>query len=187
MSLWFKRPWKRYQIWVETENQSCSFRWLNYCCVLRKAFGFFNKMPCSEFQLWFSGLRTQLVSMRMWVWSLALMRGLRIWHCLKPQHSSQMRLRSGAAVAVVETGSSDSTPSLGTSMWHRCGPEKTPPKRKKKKPSSLLPFQGGGFMDSCASWAGEVGSWAQGWGQDKESPTCTPKGLKLSWGMRQRI
>ena len=34
-----------------------------------------------EFPLWLRGLRTQLVSTRMRVWSLALLNGLRIWHC----------------------------------------------------------------------------------------------------------
>ena len=33
-----------------------------------------------EFPLWLSGLRTQLVSMRLWVPSLASLSGLRIWH-----------------------------------------------------------------------------------------------------------
>ena len=44
----------------------------------------------------------------------------------------QLQLRSGVAVAVVETGSCSSnwTPSLGTSMGCRCSPKK---KRKKKK------------------------------------------------------
>ena len=36
-----------------------------------------------EFPLWLSGLRTQLVSTRMQVWSLALLSGLRIQCCLK--------------------------------------------------------------------------------------------------------
>ena len=35
--------------------------------------------------LWLSRLRTRLVSMRMWVQSLALLSGLRIQHCLKLQ------------------------------------------------------------------------------------------------------
>ena len=37
-----------------------------------------------------------------------------------------MQLRSGVAVAVVYTGScsSDWTPSLGISIWCRCGPRK---------------------------------------------------------------
>ena len=75
-----------------------------------------------------SRLRTQLVSMRMWIWSLALLGWLRIqWY-----HNLwwKMRLGSGIAVAVVQTGScsSDRTPSLGTSISCRCGP-----KRKKKK------------------------------------------------------
>ena len=34
-----------------------------------------------RFSLWLSGLRTQPVSMRMWVWSLALLSALGIWHC----------------------------------------------------------------------------------------------------------
>ena len=37
------------------------------------------KRPRLEFQLWLSGLRTQLVSLRIWVWPLAL----RIRHCCK--------------------------------------------------------------------------------------------------------
>ena len=40
------------------------------------------------------------------------------------------------AVAVVQASScsSDSTPSLGTSMCHRCGPEKTKKKKKSGGP-----------------------------------------------------
>ena len=38
--------------------------------------------------LWLRGLRTHLVSMRMWVQSLALFGGLRIWH----GHKLQSRL-----------------------------------------------------------------------------------------------
>ena len=41
------------------------------------------------------GLRTRLVSMRMWVRSLALPTGLRIPSCRKPQCRVQMRLGSG--------------------------------------------------------------------------------------------
>ena len=39
-----------------------------------------------EFPLWVSGLRTWLVSMSMWVQSLASLSGLRIPHCHKIQH-----------------------------------------------------------------------------------------------------
>ena len=45
--------------------------------------------------------RTQLGSMRMWVWSLALLIGLRIWRCHELWCRSQMRLGSCVAVAVV--------------------------------------------------------------------------------------
>ena len=64
------------------------------------------------------------------VWSLPSLSGLRIWSCHELWCRSQMRLRSCVTVAVVWAGScsSDLTPSLGTSICHRCGPEK-----KKKK------------------------------------------------------
>ena len=63
--------------------------------------------------MWLSGLRTQLLSMRMQIRSLASLSGLRI------QHSD------GVAVAVAQAGScsSDSTPSLGTSISQRCYPK----------------------------------------------------------------
>ena len=46
-----------------------------------------------------------------------------------------MGLGSGVAAAVVQAGgcSSNSTPSLGTSLCQGCGPKKTGEKKKKKK------------------------------------------------------
>ena len=58
--------------------------------------------------------------MRMWVRSLALLSGLRIWGCHERWCRSQTQLRSGMAGSC----SSDSTPSLGTSMCHGCDPKK---------------------------------------------------------------
>ena len=69
----------------------------------------------------------RLVSMRIGVRSLALIIGLGIWHCRELWCRSQMRqLRSSVAVAVASASScsSDSTPSLGTSMCRGCGPRK---------------------------------------------------------------
>ena len=106
-----------------------------------------------EFPLCLSRLRTQLVSMRMWVRSLASLSGVRIWCCHKLQGRSRMRLRSPAAiaVAVVQAGgcSSDWTPSPGTPICPKCSSKKK--KRKKRKfsrhsPSPVLPkkiFYGG--------------------------------------------
>ena len=54
-----------------------------------------------EFPLWLSRLGTLWVSMRTWVWSPALLSGLRIWHCYELWHRSQMRLGSTISVAVV--------------------------------------------------------------------------------------
>ena len=89
-----------------------------------------------EFLLWFRGLRTQLVSMRIRVPSLALISGLRMWHCHKLCCRSQMmRLRAGVTMNVVQASccSSPSTPSLGTFIWCGCSPTKQKKKKKKKK------------------------------------------------------
>ena len=74
-------------------------------------------------------LQSWLVSMRMQVWDLALLSGLRIRHCLK------LQLRSCVAVAVAQADScsSDSTLSLEISICRGCGPKKA--KKKKKKSS----------------------------------------------------
>ena len=75
--------------------------------------------------------------MKMQVQSLALLSGLRIWHCCKLWCRSKMWLRSQNAVAVslASNCSSNSTPSLWPSMCCRCGPKE---KKKKKKKKSLL-------------------------------------------------
>ena len=83
--------------------------------------------------------RTRLVSMRTWVRSMVSFSGLRILHCHELQCRLQKRLRSYVAVAVVQGGSysSDSTPSLGTSICsYVCGPKKT-----KKRKVNLLPLK----------------------------------------------
>ena len=62
--------------------------------------------------------QTRPASMRTQVRSLAPLSGLRIWCCRELWCRSQMWLGSGIAVALVQAGgcSSNSTPSLGTSM-----------------------------------------------------------------------
>ena len=67
--------------------------------------------------MWLSRLRTQLVSVRMWVPSLASLSRLRIRHC----RELWCRLRALVAVAVAGSCSSDSAPSLGTSICQGCG------------------------------------------------------------------
>ena len=64
--------------------------------------------------------------MRMWVRSLVLLSELRIRRCCELWCRSQLWLRSHVAVA--GSCSSDSNPSLGTSICRRCGH-----KKKKKK------------------------------------------------------
>ena len=61
------------------------------------------------------------------------------------QCRSQMRLRSHVAVAVAQAGgySSDSTPSLGTSICCRSNPrkgKKTPPLKKNTDKEVIVPF-----------------------------------------------
>ena len=81
--------------------------------------------------------RIWLACIRMRVQSLALLSGFRIWHCREQWCRSHMRFWSWVAVAVVEAGSysSDSTPSLGTSICHRWGPKKTINKQTNKNNS----------------------------------------------------
>ena len=52
------------------------------------------------------------------VQSLDLLNGLRIWHCHELRCSLQMQLRSQFAEALAGSYSSDSTPTLGTSICH---------------------------------------------------------------------
>lgn len=61
--------------------------------------------------------------------------GLRIWHCRELWCRSQTQLGPGIAVAVVKVGSysSNLTPSLGTSICHRCGLKKQTNKKKERK------------------------------------------------------
>ena len=73
--------------------------------------------------------------MRMWVGSLALLSGLRTRHCHKLWYRLQVQLGSRVAVAVVYASScsSNSTPSLGTSICRGYGPEMKKKKKKEKK------------------------------------------------------
>ena len=68
----------------------------------------------------------------------ASLSGLRIQCCHELWCRSQTWLRSSIAVAVVQAGgySSDSTPSLGTSIYHRSGPRKG--KKTKEKEYMLI-------------------------------------------------
>ena len=102
------------------------------------------KSRMGELLLWLSGLQTRLVSMRMWVWFLALFSGLRIQHCQELWCRSQTWLRSAIAVAVAVAGicSSDSTPSLGISICRKYSTEKKRKKEKKKKKSRMGGWEG---------------------------------------------
>ena len=71
--------------------------------------------------------RIGLASVRTQVQSLALLNGLRIWRGHELWCRMQTWLGSRVDVAVVKASSYNSnlTPSLGTSICHRCGPKKT--------------------------------------------------------------
>ena len=77
-----------------------------------------------EFPLCPRALQTRLVSMRMWVWSLASLSGLRIQSCCELWCRSQMQLGSLVAVAMVQASNctSDLTPSLGISVLTQVQP-----------------------------------------------------------------
>ena len=67
-------------------------------------------------------LQTELVSMRLWVRSLALLSGLKIQHCRELWYRPQTRLGSHIVVTVAEASSCSSNliPSLGTFICCRC-------------------------------------------------------------------
>jgi len=69
---------------------------------------------------------------RLWVWSLALLSGLRIQHCHEPWCRSKMWLGSRIAVTVAEASScgSDSTPGPENSICCRWGPKKAKQQQK---------------------------------------------------------
>ena len=66
----------------------------------------------------------QLGTVRLQVPSLASLSGLRIRRHRELWCRSQTRLKSGVAVVYTNRCSSDSTPSLGTSICRKCGPKK---------------------------------------------------------------
>ena len=69
--------------------------------------------------------RARLASMKTRVRSLASLSKLRIPHCHELWCRSQTRLGSGIAGTVVQASSysSNSTPSLGTCIYRKCGPK----------------------------------------------------------------
>ena len=81
----------------------------------------------------------QLVSMRLWVQFLASLIGSGIQRYCELRCRAQMQLGSrvvvAMAVAWASSCSSYSTPSLGTSICHGCGPRK---KKKEKDTKSIL-------------------------------------------------
>ena len=117
-----------------------------------------------------------LATMSMWVWSLASLSGLSIRPCHGLQCRSQRRLGSSVSVAVVLACrcSSNSTPSLGTSICHRWGP-----KKQKKKVFFLfhcfLAYSSWGFgeTDYRMSSRGKVRWWlGWSWAHNIPKPNC---------------
>ena len=67
----------------------------NHCCTcLCKSKSLVWGVPVMAQQKWI-----WLGTLRLWVWSLALLSGLRIWHCHELWYRSQTWLASGVAVA----------------------------------------------------------------------------------------
>ena len=104
---------------------------------------------------------------------LALLSGLRIWHCRELWHRLQSRFRFYVAVALVQAGScsSNSIPGLRTSICCRCGPERQKKKKKKNKLESV-----------CASpWGLREAAW------EKSEPHSPPAGGGAARGTRPAL
>ena len=82
---------RAFQTWL-----SAQVVWLLKASVMLEAEGVGGK----QFSLWLSRLRTRLVSVRTQGLPLASLPGLRTQCCREWQRRSQMRFRSGTAVAV---------------------------------------------------------------------------------------
>ena len=80
----------------------------------------------------------RLVSVRIWIQSLASLSGLRSWGCHKLWCKSQTWLGSRIAVAVVSASSCSYslTPSLGASICRGCSPVKQTINKERKKERS---------------------------------------------------
>ena len=109
------------------------------------------KCVCWEFPSWLSGLKNWLVSIRIWVQSLAFLNGLRIQPCCELWCRSQTQFGFLIAVAVAKAGScsSDLIPSLGTSICCGYGPKKseTWPKKMHAKCFVRMLWWGGGCTE----------------------------------------
>ena len=79
--------------------------------------------------------------MRLRVWSLVSLSGLRIWHCHGLWCRLQIWLQSCVVVAVAQASSfsSDWTPSLGNSMCRGCSTKKQKTEKQQKKKLGCLP------------------------------------------------
>ena len=106
-------PSSQRQSWVlnllshNNRNSYFDFLWYLHQFVARfksKLLGFLKKLVVMEFPLWCSGYWIRLGIMRLWVWSLASLNGLRIRHCHELWCRSQTQLGSQVAVAVVQAG-----------------------------------------------------------------------------------
>ena len=99
------------------------------------------KRQFKEFPVMAQRKQTWLASMRTQVWSLALLSGLRIWHCCELWYRSQTQLGSDLALLWLwcrPAVRADLTPSLETSICCECSPKKTKKRKKKKSLSSTL-------------------------------------------------
>ena len=78
--------------------------------------------------------RIQLVSMRIWIWSLAFLSGSVIQCCCELWYRLQARLRFPRCCGCGKASSysSNSTPSLGTSICHKCGLKKKKRRRRRR-------------------------------------------------------
>ena len=80
-------------VWIQPLAQELPY-------IVYAAIKYIKKKKKLEFLFWLSGLRTQLVCMRVWVRSLALLNGLGIQYCCKLRSMLWMRLGSSISVAV---------------------------------------------------------------------------------------
>ena len=114
-----------------------------FCCLVGMTYAYVGNMLCLGVPVVAQWKQIRLGSIRMWVQSLASLGGSGIWHCCELWYRWQTRLGSRVAVAVQQllclwsSCSSNSTPSLGTSICSRCGPKKQKERKEGRKKGKI--------------------------------------------------
>ena len=99
------------------------------------------RSPCGS-----AGLGPDVVSLRMWVWSLVLLSGLKFWRCC-PKLRCRLRIQPRSRVTVAVVWASITVPFWPLDSWPRNLPKHCKKKKKRKKKRRGMAEGGGEEQD----------------------------------------